>query len=48
MSQGRGGNSRRLNKFSFSDYRFAAFVRERMMEVLTQFDVNGNRNFEEE
>jgi hypothetical protein len=48
MSQGRGASSRRYNKLTFSDYRFAAFVRERMLEVLTQFDANSNQWFEEE
>lgn len=33
---------KRVNKFTFSDYRFAAFVRQRMLEVLIQFDVNKN------
>jgi hypothetical protein len=41
-------NVRRYNKFNFSDYRFAAFVRARMLEVLVQFDANGNQMFEEE
>ncbi len=36
-------NVRRYNKFTFSDFRFAAFVRARMLEVLVQFDVNGNQ-----
>jgi Ca2+-binding EF-hand superfamily protein len=41
-------NVRRYNKFTFSDFRFAAFVRARMLEVLVQFDANGNQMFEEE
>lgn len=38
-------STRRVNRFTFSDYRFAEFVRERMYEVLAQFDANQNHFF---
>lgn len=41
-------SSKTTNKFSFSDYGFAHFVRDRMLEILSQFDQNGNQLFEEE
>ncbi len=47
MTQPRPQATKRVNKFNFSDYRFASFVRQRMLEVLIQFDVNNNRQFEE-
>jgi len=36
------------NKFRFADYGFAHFVRNKMMEILANFDTNGNGLFEEE
>lgn len=45
LDRARPLSTRRVNKFTFSDYRFAAFVRERMMEVLSQFDSNQNHYF---
>ena len=44
----RAQSSRRYTKFTFSDYRFAAFVRSSMVDVLSQFDLNGNHLFEQE
>jgi len=41
----RAQSSRRYNKFTFSDSRFAAFVRARMVEVLAHFDANSNQMF---
>lgn len=38
---------RKMNRFRFSDYRFAEFVRKRMSDALVQFDVNANHLFEE-
>lgn len=35
-------------KFTFSDYGFAHFVRDRMLEILQQYDANKNSLFEEE
>jgi hypothetical protein len=31
-----------FNKFKFADYGFAHFVRNKMMDILVQFDTNGN------
>ena len=33
-------------KFTFSDYGFAHFVRDRMMEILREYDANNNALFE--
>ena len=41
-------SNRSLLRFTFSDHRFAKFAREHMSEILTQFDANHNRHFEEE
>lgn len=35
-------------KFTFSDYGFSHFVRDRMMEILREYDANNNALFEEE
>jgi hypothetical protein len=43
QAQGRAASARRYNKFTFSDYRFAAIVRARKLEVLVQFDTNNNQ-----
>lgn len=40
-------SSKRINlKFTFSDYSFAHFVRQRMFDVLTQYDHDGNQTFD--
>lgn len=40
-------SSKRINlKFTFSDYQFAHYVRERMFQVLTQYDHDGSQTFD--
>lgn len=48
VERARVASTRHSNKFTFSDYRFARFVRERLYEILITFDANANREFEED
>jgi hypothetical protein len=37
-----------INKFKFSDYGYAHYVREKMLAVLIQFDSDNNQLFDED